>query len=341
MRKILIIAALLTQPVLGQDIHFTQFENNPVYLNPALAGVMTGGLRAAAQYKTQWTVVGASYNTPSLSADMPLFKGNGAYLGVGLNFLRDKAGDSDFGLTHVGISVSGILPVGKESNVSLGIQSAFVQRSMSSESLMWDSQFDGTGYNASLPGENLSAPSFYYFDWNAGLNVHLAQGASTISSNDKMKLDAGFVYKHLTQPEFDFKGSGDQLPSNMTAYLIGHYDIPGTRYYVLPLALASFQGGQREILAGGYFGYELVEDSKATGFVRRNAIAFGAVYRFKDAIAPGMRYEFGDFAVTVSYDINLSTLSQYTSGRGGLEVSIQYQDYLNLLRGGSTHKALF
>ena len=152
---------------------------------------------------------------------------------------------------------------------------------MSSTNLQWDSQFDGTGYNASYAGEGISVPSFYYFDFNTGMNYHFERNTSTLSSNDRISFDFRGAYAHISSPELQFAGSGDRLPSRINGYFLGYIGISGTRFYVTPQVLYSQQALQREIVAGSYVGYKIVEDSKTTGFVRRSSLAFGAVIDIK------------------------------------------------------------
>jgi hypothetical protein len=47
-------------------------------------------------------------------------------------------------------------------------------------------------------------------------------------------------------------------------------------------------------------------------------------------------FEFGDWAIGVSYDINLSSLTPYSQSRGGMEISLRFRDINGALFGGST-----
>ncbi len=325
----------------GQDLHFSQFNRNPVYLNPALVGQMDGYGRVALHYNTQWSVLGEAYDTYGASVDLPLLKNNhGAYLGLGINFLRDKAGDSEFGFVNGGLGLSGILPIDDRSEISVGVKTAFVQRSMTTGNLQWDSQFNGSSYDPNIAGEGVSIPSFTYFDLGSGINYHFSNQSSTLSSNNSMTFDVGFAYSHITKPEMNFKGSGDRLPAKMAFYAHGNVGISNSRYFLTPAVLFQKQAKQRELVFGTYIGYKIVEDTKYTGFLRKSSIAFGAKYRLGDAIVPGIMYEIADFSLEVSYDINLPNLSAYTNGRGGFEISLVFTDAQGSLFGNSKmHKS--
>ena len=57
----------------GQDIHFSQFFQAPLKVNPGLTGVFNGDQRAFFHYRDQWKGF-APYKTYSLSLDAGLMK---------------------------------------------------------------------------------------------------------------------------------------------------------------------------------------------------------------------------------------------------------------------------
>src|SRR5260221_8570285 len=77
----------------GQDIHFSQFFEAPLWRNPSLAGIFTGDIRVQAVYRDQWNSVTNAYKTGSLNAEykMPVGKGNDFFT-TGMEILYDRAG---------------------------------------------------------------------------------------------------------------------------------------------------------------------------------------------------------------------------------------------------------
>ncbi|MDI3527473.1 MAG: hypothetical protein PWR03_1656 [Tenuifilum sp.] len=69
----------------AQDVQFTQFYANPLYLSPSFTGGVVG-YRVVANYRNQWTFVPGTYNTFSLSWDhnSPAFRS-----GFGIIAMRD------------------------------------------------------------------------------------------------------------------------------------------------------------------------------------------------------------------------------------------------------------
>jgi hypothetical protein len=57
----------------AQDLHFSQFYNAPLNLNPGLTGVFSGDLRFGANYREQWASVPVPYLTFSAAFDQKLY----------------------------------------------------------------------------------------------------------------------------------------------------------------------------------------------------------------------------------------------------------------------------
>jgi hypothetical protein len=84
------------------------------------------------------------------------------------------------------------------------------------------------------------------------------------------------------------------------------------------------QGGHHEITAGMMFKYLMQDASKYTGRKKPSAFALGGYYRFADAFVVATRYEFSNFSIGMSYDINMSDLKTASRSKGGFEVSLRF-----------------
>ena len=96
----LFLALIFTQSLLSQDIHFTQFFTNPLILNPAQTGNFNGSYRVGFNFKGQWPFAissGPVYNyhteAPSVDFSFGERKIKSGWMGIGVNFLNDEAGD--------------------------------------------------------------------------------------------------------------------------------------------------------------------------------------------------------------------------------------------------------
>ena len=97
----LLIASCFVLSIQAQDPHFSQYYANPLYLNPAFAGVQKCPT-VHLNYRNQYPTLGA-YNTFSASYDqfVPGIKG-----GLGVLLLRDEAGNGALNLTEASLIYS-------------------------------------------------------------------------------------------------------------------------------------------------------------------------------------------------------------------------------------------
>ena len=70
--------------------------------------------------------------------------------------------------------------------------------------------------------------------------------------------------------------------------------------------------------------YILKQASKYTKFVKGSALSIGGHFRIGDAFIPSVLLEIANFAVGMSYDINVSSLKVASSSKGGFEISLRY-----------------
>ena len=88
----------------AQGMHFSQYYNAPMLLNPANTGLMSDfDYRLGANYRNQWASVPAPYKTFSAYGDFQAFRQQNQtnWLGGGLAFYNDKAGNGDLSLTRM------------------------------------------------------------------------------------------------------------------------------------------------------------------------------------------------------------------------------------------------
>lgn len=310
----------------AQDIHFSQFSETPVYINPAMSGMFNGDQRIILNYKNQWASIGAPYRTFALSFDAGLLKKHdNAHLGVGIFVFNDRAGDNEMGITQALASVSGIIKVGSGQRLSAGIQGGYAQRSLSTDNMQWGEQYNGLSYDSSLPnGEPGTFNSFGYADMAGGLAYSYVRDETNLSSNDNFKFKIGGSFSHFTRPALEFYNGADKLGFKYIGHMNLSFGIQHTNTAVQPAVFYAQQAGSREIVGGCMFRYTLREGSKYTGLIDETALSIGAYYRFNDAVMPGILLEYSNFAFGLSYDINASKLKAASNARGGIEFSLRY-----------------
>lgn len=291
------------------DPHFSQYYAYPLWLNPALTGVMNGDLRVAGNYKNQWANVGSGYKTGALSVDgRPTDQ-----VGVGLTILNQAAGDAGFNYFTAYGAFSYSIQVSDDANqkISFGLQAGMINRSFDMNKLQFGSQYNPTiGYDGNAPSlENFSSSNTTVFDANAG--VFYYDGDPLKSTN----LFGGVSVSHLSRPKDPFAATADaKLPMRLTVH--GGLRIKATENIdVIPNVLfiqqlkASIKG------IGAYSEFKMQKDAGLIG---------GVMYRIGDAAIVDVGYHFSNTIIGVSYDFNTSSLTRATNGAGGLELSISY-----------------
>jgi type IX secretion system PorP/SprF family membrane protein len=297
-----------------QDIHFSQFYNSPMNLNPGLAGQFDGDYRFVGNYRNQWSSVTVPYKTFSFSADAAHFL-NRKDLGAGVVFNYDNTGDSRFKTTVLNVVGNYKIALNTDSNQYLagGMQFGFTNKNLSYSPLRFDAQYNGARYDAGLPNnENFTASSQTYLNVHAGLSYFY-------KIEERKKIEAGIALFNLTSPKESFFGNGDvRLDRRLTAHLTYQHQI-NDKIDVIPSAFLMKQGTYKEFVFGA-LGKYIVSDFRGD----YQAAYVGMWYRTKDAGYMSAGYEFNNWNVSLSYDFNLSTLRPASAGRGGIELAVIY-----------------
>jgi type IX secretion system PorP/SprF family membrane protein len=321
---------LFSLPGMGQDIHFSQFGNAPVNLNPGLAGVFGGDMRVAASYRDQHRSIPVPYLTTGISWEHKLYLNKGNYsrfLTGGLLFNYDRQGSLRLTSMHIGVPVSLTLPVAKNHFLTLGVMPAFGQRAFNTNSLSFDAQWNDCVYDPSAPfreDQLFQNNRLMYFDLNAGVNYRLQ------SSKRRHRLDLGGSGFHLNRPDHDFwtAGVSDEgqvrLRQRWSLYALTVLQI-GRNVDLVANGLYRTQGSYREIVYGG--GMRLHLDRRP---YKELSLQVGANYRqrYGDAIIPHAEVHYRTWTLGFTYDVNMfSDIYTLTGRRAGPEVSLIYRLY--------------
>lgn len=332
---LLITFTCFQSKVVAQDIHFSQYMHAPLALNPANAGLFSGNHRAFLNYKNQWNGIsdnGAVFKTFMCSYDTRLLseKIKNGYMGAGFNAFRDVAGDLNLGTTQLNMSLSGVVSVNETQAISGGIQAGIVQKSISTTAMRWDSQYneDLGEFDPTLPSNDVnSIPSRIYADLGGGLVWSYNANKSSNYATNQKKINAGISAFHLNRPNQKFEiynKDPDALYTKFIVHSSAHFAFGDKGYQVLPSIAFFKQGPTQQLNVGGMFRWVIQAESRYTGYVEGMAVSAGLQYRSADAINPMALFEYSDFALGVSYDVNISSLKTGTRGRGGFEFAIRY-----------------
>ena len=158
----------------------------------------------------------------------------------------------------------------------------------------------------------------------AGIHYEYGKGQRYITGNDQKSVSIGVSALHVNQPKYSFYGTDAKLPIKYTAYGSALIGIPNSQLSIEPGLVFFLQNTQSELLMGARFRYQMREESKYTGYVKGSAISLGTYYRNKDAFITTVLFEISQYAIGVSYDLNVSGLKTASAGKGGIEFSIRF-----------------
>lgn len=306
--SILLILIFFGFETYGQDIHFSQYYNTPMFINPAFSSKKTGIVNIGLNYRNQGNSIGSPYKTylASVSMNKEIRSSYSDWYGLGFIVFNDNAGDGQ--LKHfksylVSSYTKGLSKFGKLTG-TFGFSAGFGNLSVDPAKLTFGNQWDGYRFNPDISSnEVFKTTSVYYFDLNAGFIM-----AYDISS--EQNISAGVSLHHINQPALSFFDTGNKLKYKYT--LQGKFSQSFERsafetaiYYIHQQATSEF------IMGINYF--YLIED------VTWN---IGLWHRLGRDIIPQIGLRWDEYTFNISYDINISELSNATNYKGAFEFSV-------------------
>ncbi len=309
---LLILVQLMVFEVSSQDIHWSQFNDNPIFQNPANAGDFRGDYRFVGNYRDQWRSVTVPFATLALSADSKIQRYKN--IGYGISFFHDAAGDGAFRTIELQGNVSYNLKLTKDSmhNVRLGANVGLNHRQFNQDQFFFDNQYNGITYDPSLPtGES--------FQTAKRSNFSLGLGASyRYYINERFNFAGGVGLFNINQPDQGFFNEVIKRERRMNIFAKGIYKL-NFDFDLVPGINLNFQGKYKEIVLGSSVKYTLVNrlgDYKA--------VYAGLWWRNRDAAFVSVGMDYQSWFVGISYDVNFSKLVPASRTRGGIEIAVRY-----------------
>ena len=294
----LLFLFLSSVSLFGQDLQFTQFYANPLYLNPAFAGSVRCP-RFVMNYRNQWPAIPGNFVTYSASYDQH-FDALGGGIGVLVN--NDQAGEGTLITTNVSGIYSYHLPVSRKFSIKAGFQATYSQRTLDWTRLTFGDQIDsryGFIYNTK---ETFGPNNVSFVDFSVGV----------IGYSEKFFI--GFAAHHLTQPDQSFLVPTSRLPMKLTGHMGAVINLGRkTRFNdpakISPNILFQQQQDFRQINLGMYF--------------QKSPFIAGLWYRNKDAFIILAGLQQGLFKFGYSYDVTISRLTNATAGAHEISFAMQ------------------
>ncbi|MDX1651730.1 MAG: PorP/SprF family type IX secretion system membrane protein [Brumimicrobium sp.] len=332
---ILFLSFGFTIKIFGQDIHFSQTAQTPLWINPAITGVYEGWERVIINHRNQWLGSNTQYMTTALAADLNFFKtrqNDKAHIGLGIFLWNDIAGDANYGTRQGQLSLSGILPMGNGHQLSAGLQGGIGNRGGNMSKLLFESQWDGEVFNPELNNnESATLQSNNYFDMSAGINYLYDGGENTFARQEDIKIQVGAAVYHVNQPSVKYNGLENDL---IYRKYVGHFsllkDFSLSKWSLDANAVGIVQGPQKQIILGALMRYRMKEGTKTTALKQEAYFAFGMYTRVGDAVIPAIMVDIKGFQLGISYDVTYSKLRNTHPG-GTLEFSLAYRNLYTAL----------
>jgi type IX secretion system PorP/SprF family membrane protein len=310
---------------MAQDIHFSQFSDTPLLRNPALAGLFSGDLRIQAVYRNQWNSVTVPYQTSSINAEYKLPVGNGDdFLTIGGAILYDKAGTIALTSTNVSPVLNYHKSLSAERNMylSAGFTAGIVQKKLDWSKITTNSQFNGSNFDPILGnGETNLNNNYLYFDGSAGLSFN-----AQVTDNPDNNFYLGIAYNHFNQSaKASFYSNSDVKLIPKWVFSAGLKMSVNDYSYVTFHGDHSTQGPFTETIGGLLYSLKL-DDPEVPHYV----ISAGGFLRWNDAFIPVVKLEISPLTIALSYDVNVSQLKAASQSKGGFELSLSYQKFIDL-----------
>ncbi len=318
----------------AQDIHFSQYNQSPLELNPALAGLNNCDYRVGANARTQWNTVSASnntYTTVGAFGDLAIGKVTkfNSYAGLGLSLNTDIAGALGLNTSKATLNFAYHFMLDKKgtSNISAGLQLGVNYRGLNTKNATFDSQYDPNGsvYDPTKPGETFARNNMLYLDAGLGLLYNKYFGRDH-------NLFFGLAATHVNQPGISFYQTGlfnMKAPSNSKAEKLftkitfhgGGSFLLKDNLWINPTFMLLFQGNSKQLNFGA-----LVKAKVGNAKMSQTYFYGGAHFRalYADAIILHLRLEHKGFGIGFSYDVNTSKLYASSLAFGGPELSLIY-----------------
>jgi len=302
----------------AQDIHWSQFNDNPIFQNPANSGRFVGSYRFIANYRNQWQSVTVPFSTFSFSADTRIQKVRNLSLGILL--FHDVEGDGKLRTVEFQVAPSYTLKLSSDSvnTLRFGLQLGLNHRQVVTNNFHWDSQFNGLQYDASLPSneefQNLKKTNF-----STGVGV-----VYEWAINPRKRVATGIGFFNINAPNQGFLGEVIHRDRRLNVFAQGQFAVADD-WDVLPTFQLNFQGKYNEVIFGANARYIL--QNRLEKYL---AIYFGAYFRNRDAGYLSVGCDYKDWFLGISYDLNFSKLVPASRVRGGFELAARY--ILNISR---------
>jgi len=227
----------------AQDAHFSQFYANPLYTNPATAGVTyaDGGGRVGINYRNQWK---GKFTYTAVSWDQEFIKLKG---GIGVIISNDQSNFSPFSATSVSAIYSFKHKINKKLNLYYGLQTELRQQVFDWSQIRFQDQID---------------PAIGFINPTNEPWIPEAKSALNFSLGVLAKHEdffAGMALHNLTQPIVSFRNLENKWVRRYSVHGGYNYEFKNNKDWQLsPQVLLMKQDKSKQMEAGVLAGYKFI-----------------------------------------------------------------------------------
>ncbi len=316
----------ISSAVNAQNFRFTQYEMNPLLLNPAVTGNIAYGYRLSTNYRNQWGTVSVPYSTGTVCFDANIRPDliETDEIGVGGYIAYDKSGDGGLSIIkflpsaafHKSMDDMGVY------NIGLGIQAGVVQKSIDFTSLVFPDQYNGVVFDKEIPtSQTFQRSTLWNLDAGVGLIWHYREKGKAISKIQYVpplrKILEATVGLAINQANnayetFLFNNSNRIQPRYVFHSMLLYKH--SSSFNIIPSMVIMKQNSIKELIFGLDLEYNFIDKE---GDI---SLLYGARYRHKDAFSLNFGFKHNDIIMKAAYDLNHSSLFQASRGWGALEI---------------------
>lgn len=304
---ILVLFLLMPGISFSQDVTFSQFYANPLYLNPAFSGSV-GVPRIALQYRNQWNGFDNAFTTYSAAFDVPVKKLQG---GIGGYVLNDVQADGILKTFQANLSYSVFIRISENYRLHGALQAGFNQNSLNTSRLVFADNLDPNYGNHGTSAElaSLTDPNYNYADFSGGILMY------------SKRLFYGVAVHHLTEPNQSFYPGDEDVSklhrkytahfgARLPVYLYGHNR---KKFDISPQVITQLQGQFQQLNYGIFatkYGFTV-----GTWFRQNFGFRYDAVIFLVGFIRKSWQFNY-------SYDFTVSGLGADSGGTS--EISLTF-----------------
>lgn len=323
LRTILLAALMIGSGVLrSQDIHFSQFYNVPMIVNPALTGHFDGDWQASAGYRNQWKSIAQPFRTLEASYERQFYI-QSHHISGGIYFLNDNSGDIALKANQFVLSGAYHRTINNH-RLHGGLQVGYVHKAVDFGKIIFPGQWNpDLGYfDPNTPSGMEDGDKLSYLDVNLGFMWQKKFG--------KILPEAGVSFYHLNYPKESFYDDNTHLPIKWSFNAGAKYDLAPS-IYLYPRLLLINQVKAKDYIFGTNAGLTLTPNSSGVREINAGVFLRNTLASNTDAVIVMVGTMVRNIQIGISYDLNISSLKSYSNSRGAFEITLVYRSISTIL----------